>query len=106
MRESDRISNPPGIWRSKALLRLLLLLVAAAAVAAFVSSVGVSHDYGHLRALLLSGVPGGYYHTLATRVATRAKQERGNLIVVPTAGSVPKARGQPISCASSLRIRT
>jgi TRAP-type uncharacterized transport system substrate-binding protein len=53
-----------------------------------VSSVGVSHDYGHLRALLLSGVPGGYYHTLATRVATRAKQERGNLIVVPTAGSV------------------
>ena len=88
MRLSDRISNSPGLWRGKALLRFLLLLVAAAGVAAFASSFGVSHDYAHLRGSLLSGVPGGYYHTLATRVATRAKQGHGSLIVVPTAGSI------------------
>ena len=88
MGASKRLSNPPGIWRGKALLRLLLLLVAAGAIAAFASSFGVSHDYAHLRASLLSGVPGGYYHNLATRVAARAKQEHGKLVVVPTAGSI------------------
>jgi uncharacterized protein len=88
MRAPNRISNRPGIWQGKALLRLLLLLVAAAAVAAFASSLGLSHDYSHLRASLLSGAPGGYYHTLATRVATLAKQGHGKLVVVPTEGSV------------------
>jgi hypothetical protein len=88
MRVSNRISNPPGIWPGKALLRLLLLLVAAAAVAAFASSFGISHDYAHLRASLLAGAPGGYYHTLASRLAGRAGNEHGSLIVVPTAGSI------------------
>src|SRR5215470_9148650 len=88
MRASRQISNLPRIWLSKALLRLLVLLVAAAAVAAFASNFGVSHDYGHLRASLLAGVPGGHYHTLATRLAARAKQEQGKLLVVPTAGSI------------------
>ena len=87
MRVSNRISNRPGIW-GKALLRLLLMLAAAAAVAAFAASFGVSRDFAHLRASLLSGVPGGAYHTLATRLATRAKQGHGSLIVVPTAGSI------------------
>jgi len=88
MRALNRIFNRPGIWRGKALLRFLLMLAAAAAVAAFAASFGVSRDYAHLRASLLSGVPGGAYHTLATRLATRAKQGHGSLIVVPTAGSV------------------
>jgi TRAP-type uncharacterized transport system substrate-binding protein len=64
------------------------MLAAAAAVAAFAASFGVSRDYAHLRASLLSGVPGGAYHTLATRLATRAKQGHGSLIVEPTAGSI------------------
>lgn len=88
MRASHRISGRPGIWRGKALLRLLLMLAAAAAVAAFAASFGVSRDYAHLRASLLSGVPGGAYHTLATRLATPTKQGHGSLIVVPTAGSI------------------
>ena len=88
MRASNRIFNRAGIWRGKALLRLLLLVAAAAAVGAFASSFGVSHDYAHLRASLLSGAPGGHYHALATRLAARAKQEHGKLIVVPTAGSI------------------
>ena len=88
MRASNRIFNRTSIWRGKALLRLLLLVAAAAAVAALVSSLGVSHDYAHLRASLLSGAPGGHYHALATRLAARAKQEHGKLIVVPTAGSI------------------
>ena len=75
MRPSNRISNRPGIW-GKALLRLLLMLAAAAAVAAFAASFGISRDYAHLRASLLSGVPSGAYHTLATRLATRAKKGR------------------------------
>ena len=88
MRGSNRISNGSGIWRGKALLRFWLLVAAAAAVAALASSLGVSHDYAHLRASLFSGAPGGHYHALATRLAARAKQEHGKLIVVPTAGSI------------------
>src|SRR6516162_5205683 len=88
MRASNRIFNQSGTWRGKALLRLLLLVVVAAAVAAFASSFGVSHDYAHLHASLLSGTPGGHYHALATRLAARAKQEHGRLTVVPTAGSI------------------
>ena len=88
MRASNRISIPPGIWRGKALLRLLLLLTAAAAVAGFASRFGVSHDYAYLHASFLSGVPGGHYHALATRLAARAQRELGSLTVVSTAGSV------------------
>jgi len=88
MRASNRITNPRGIWRGKALLQLLLLLTAAAAVAGFASRFGVSHDYAYLRAFLLSGVPGGHYHALATRLAARAQRELGSLTVVSTAGSV------------------
>ena len=88
MRALPRIFNRSGAWRSKALLRLLLLVAAAAAVAAFASRFGVSHDYSYLRASLLTGAPGGHYHALGTRLAARAKQERGRLIVVPTAGSI------------------
>ena len=88
MRASNRISIPRGIWRGKALLRLLLLLTAAAAVAGFASRFGVSHDYAYLRASLLSGSPGGHYHAIATRLAARAQRELGSLTVVSTAGSV------------------
>src|SRR5215469_8839419 len=88
MRASNRISIPRGIWRGKALLRLLLLLTPAAAVAGFASRFGVSHDYAYLRASLLSGSPGGHYHAIATRLAARAQRELGSLTVVSTAGSV------------------
>ena len=88
MRTSDGISIPPGIWRGKALLRLLLLLVAAAAVAAVASRFGISHNYAHLRASLFAGVQGGHYYNLATRLAVRARREHGSITVVPTAGSI------------------
>ena len=88
MRAAKRIPSPPGILRGKALLRLFLLLAAAAAVAAVATRFGVSHDYAYLRAVLMTGTPGGYYYTLGTRLAARANQEHGALTVVPTAGSV------------------
>jgi TRAP-type uncharacterized transport system substrate-binding protein len=88
MRAANRITNPPGLSRGKALLRLGLLLAAAAAVAAIASRCGVSHDYAYLRAVLLAGDPGGRYYTLATRLAARAQQEHGVLTVLPTAGSI------------------
>jgi TRAP-type uncharacterized transport system substrate-binding protein len=88
MRAANRVPNPPGVLRGKALLRLFLLLVAAAAVAAVASRFGVSRDYAYLHAWLLAGAPGGHYYTLATRLAVRAHQEHGALTVVPTAGSI------------------
>jgi TRAP-type uncharacterized transport system substrate-binding protein len=88
MRASNRSLDPPGILRGKALVRFSLLLILAATVAALASNFGISRDYAHLRARLLAGVPGGYYHTLATRLAARAERGRGRLTVVPTAGSI------------------
>jgi TRAP-type uncharacterized transport system substrate-binding protein len=88
MGRANLVSIPSGIWRGKALLRLLLLLAAAAAVAAVASSQVVSHDYAYLRATLLSGVPGGHYYALAARLAARARSGHGGLTVITTAGSV------------------
>ena len=107
MRASNRIFNRFGIWRGKALLRLLLLVVAAAAVAAFASRFGVSHDYSYLRASLLSGAPGGHYYALATRLAARAKAEHGKLIAVPTEGSVEnvaRLAGDQNHCAAAFGL--
>src|SRR5215510_393243 len=78
----------PAGWRGKAFLRLLLLLVSAALVAAFAANFGIARDYGYLRASILTGAAGGYYHTLATRLAERAKRGHGSLSVIPTAGSI------------------
>src|SRR5262245_54826675 len=75
-------------WRGKGLIRASLLLVAAAVVAAVASAFGIARDYGYLHATILTGSPGGQYHTLATRLAERAKREHGTLIVIPTAGSI------------------
>jgi hypothetical protein len=82
------IAGLRGAWRGKGLVRASLLLVAAAVIAAAASAFGIAHDYGYLRASILTGSPGGQYHALATRLADRAKREHGTLIVVPTAGSI------------------
>src|SRR5215475_11617095 len=81
-----------GGWRGKGLVRVSLLLAAAAAVAAVASAFGIAHDYGYLRASILTGSPGGQYHALATRLADRAKREHGTLMVIPTAGSIENVR--------------
>ena len=78
----------PAGWRGKGLLRLLLLLLSAALVAAVAANFGIARDYGYLRASVLTGAAGGYYHTLATRLADRAKRGHGTLSVIPTAGSI------------------
>jgi TRAP-type uncharacterized transport system substrate-binding protein len=72
----------------KILLRTLLLMAAAIAVAAVAASFGIAHDYGYLRATILTGSPDGEYYALGARLSTRARQGRGNLIVVSTGGSV------------------
>jgi TRAP-type uncharacterized transport system substrate-binding protein len=66
-------------WRRKALLRILLLLAAGAVIAATAAAFGIAHDYGYLRASVLTGAPGGQYYALATRLADRAKREHGML---------------------------
>jgi TRAP-type uncharacterized transport system substrate-binding protein len=84
---SATAGHPAG-WRGKGFLRLLLLLLSAALVAAFAANFGIARDYGYLRASVLTGAAGGYYHTLATRLADRAKRGHGTLSVIPTAGSI------------------
>ncbi len=81
-------SRHPAGWRGKGFLRLLLLMVSAALVAAVAANFGIARDYGYLRASVLTGTAGGYYHTLATRLADRAKRGHGTLSVIPTAGSI------------------
>src|SRR5215468_4483322 len=83
--------SPPA-WRGKAFFRVLLLLVGAALAAAVAANFGIARDYGYLRASILTGAAGGYYHTLATRLAERAKRGHGSLSVIPTAGSIENVR--------------
>src|SRR5262247_422949 len=78
----------PGAWRGKGPLRILLLLITAALVAAVAANLGIARDYGYLRASILTGAAGGHYHTLATRLADRARRRHGSLSVIPTAGSI------------------
>jgi hypothetical protein len=86
------LKNPmapsPTAWLGKGLVRSLLLVAAAAAVAAFAAGFGIAHDYGYLRASILTGSEGGQYYALATRLADRARREHGTLKVIPTAGSI------------------
>lgn len=61
-------------------------------IAAVAAAFGIARDYGYLHASILSGSPGGYYHTLATRLAERAKRGHGTLTVVSTEGSIENVR--------------
>jgi TRAP-type uncharacterized transport system substrate-binding protein len=83
MQPRNPIAGLGGAWCGKGLVRASLLLVAAAAIAAAASAFGIARDYGYLHASILTGSPGGQYHTLATRLADRAKREHGT-----TAGSI------------------
>src|SRR5262245_51700049 len=75
-------------WRGKGPIRILLLLITAALVAAVAANFGIARDYGYLRASILTGAAGGHYHTLAARLAERAKRGHGSLSVIATAGSI------------------
>jgi TRAP-type uncharacterized transport system substrate-binding protein len=81
-------STTHGKWYGKGLARAALLVVAAALVAAVAARFSIAHDYGYLRATILSGSPGGYYYMLATRLADRAKRGHGLLTVASTEGSI------------------
>jgi TRAP transporter TAXI family solute receptor len=92
MQPPKRIVGRSANWRGKGLARVLLLIVAAIAIAALASIFGIARDYGYLRASLLTGIPGGRYHTLGTSLAARASRGHGSVTVVPTAGSVENVR--------------
>ena len=81
-------STTHGKWYGKGLARAAILVVAAALVAAVAARFSIAHDYGYLRATILSGSPGGYYYMLATRLADRAKRGHGLLTVESTEGSI------------------
>src|SRR5262249_5523436 len=102
MRAPGPIGKLPANWLGKGLVRAIVLLAAAAAIAAAAPALGIAHDYGYLRATILTGSVGGFYHTLGTRLADRAMRERGRLTVVPTAGSlenVSRLSGAQSGCA-------
>src|SRR5262245_29312072 len=78
----------PAALRGKGLVRAALLLLAGAAIAAVAAAFGIARDYAFLHASILTGSPEGWYFTLASRVADRARSKHGSVLVVPTAGSV------------------
>ena len=92
MRPANPIASLPAAWFGKGALRALLLIATAAAIAAVAAAFGIARDYGYLHASILTGSPGGAYHTLGTRLAERANREHGKLTVIPTAGSIENAR--------------
>jgi TRAP-type uncharacterized transport system substrate-binding protein len=91
-------------WWGKGLIRILLLLIVAAVLAAIVAAFGIARDYGYLRASILTGSAGAYYHVLATRLADRAKRKHGSLTVVPTAGSIENVNRLTSSCADKFAL--
>ncbi|KFC66830.1 TRAP transporter solute receptor, TAXI family [Bosea sp. LC85] len=74
------------------MLRALLLAVASAAIAALALSYSTVRDFGSFRAAILTGAPGGAYHSLASNLAQLAGRDRGHLEVIPTAGSIENAK--------------
>jgi len=88
MHAKSPIAPSAAAWLGKGFVRFLLLMIAAALVAAFAAGFGIAHDYGYLRASILTGSQGGQYYALATRLADRARREHGTLRVIPTAGSI------------------
>ena len=88
MRARASFKRLPANWFGKGLLRAILLFAVAAAIAAVAGAFGIAHDYGYLRASILTGSPDGPYHALGTRLAERAMQGHGRLTVVATAGSI------------------
>ena len=90
-RSPMHIPGRPANRRGKGLLRILLLVIAAVATVAIASYYGVARDYGYLRAMFLTGSPGGNYHALGRSLAARAGRGHGSISVVATAGSVENA---------------
>src|SRR6516164_6595830 len=90
-RSPMHIPGRPANRRGKGLLRILLLVIAAVATVAIASYHGVARDYGYLRAMFLTGSPGGNYHALGRSLAARAGRGHGSISVVATAGSVENA---------------
>jgi TRAP-type uncharacterized transport system substrate-binding protein len=88
MKPANPIARLPAFWRGKMIARAVFLIVVAALLAAVAAAFGIAHDYGYLRASILTGSPGGHYHALATRLSERARREHGTLTVIPTAGSI------------------
>ena len=88
MKPANPIARLPAFWRGKMIARAVFLIVVAALLAAVAAAFGIAHDYGYLRASILTGSPGGQYHALATRLSGRARREHGTLTVIPTAGSI------------------
>jgi len=78
----------PAAMHGKGLVRAAILLLAGAVIAAVAAAFGIVHDYGYLHASILTGSPEGWYYSLASGVADRARHEHGSLVAVTTAGSV------------------
>jgi TRAP transporter TAXI family solute receptor len=78
----------PVSWRGKGLVRFLLLLTVAALVAAVAAAFGIAHDYGYLRASILTGPTNGQYYALGMRLADRAARGNGRLTAISTEGSI------------------
>src|SRR5262249_27401194 len=94
-------------WYGKGLARAAILIGTAAVIAAAATGFGIAQNYGYLRASILTGSPGGYYYALGSGLAERAKRGNGNLVVVPTAGSienVSRLRGGRGHCAEMFAL--
>jgi TRAP-type uncharacterized transport system substrate-binding protein len=97
----------PGAWYGKGLIRGLLFVLAAAAVAAVVAAFGMARDFSYLRASILTGSAGAYYHLLGTRLADRATRKHGSLTVIPTAGSIENVKrlaSKEAACAEKFAL--
>src|SRR4029077_13284048 len=88
MQPANPLARLHALWRGKVIARIAFLLVVSAVVAALAAAFGIAREYGYLHASILTGSPGGQYHALATRLASRAGREHGTLKVIPTAGSI------------------
>jgi TRAP-type uncharacterized transport system substrate-binding protein len=92
MRSANPFVGSSMTWRGRGLARVLVLLLVSAAIAGAAAAFGIAHDYGYLRASILTGSVGGQYYALGSSLAERAKREHGQLVVIPTAGSIENVR--------------
>ncbi|HEY1697347.1 MAG TPA: TAXI family TRAP transporter solute-binding subunit [Polyangiaceae bacterium] len=97
-------STPPHPLRGL-LVKVGAFTAGALLLAVLVSRVDLTHDLSRLHVAVLSGDPQGHYHAIVTRTAELARERRGTVTEVASAGSVENVQRLRAAAAKSCEVQ-